>query len=101
MLPGETLTMCMIWHMFPGLDLYCTDPAQHLTTAGEDLSDLDRDLSDLDRHLSDLGRDLSDLYRHLSDLFVQLDEDCAQTFIAIYTTTTSTFAILPTFREQT
>ena len=33
--------------MFPGLDLYCTDPAQYLTTAGEDLDDLDRDLSDL------------------------------------------------------
>ena len=33
--------------MFPGLDLYYPDPAQHLTTAGEDLDDLDRDLSDL------------------------------------------------------
>ena len=25
---------------FPGLDLYCTDPAQYLTTAGLDLSGL-------------------------------------------------------------
>ena len=33
--------------MFPGLDLYYTDPAQHLITAGEDPDDLDRDLSDL------------------------------------------------------
>ena len=47
----------MIYDMFSGLDLYCTDPAQHLTTAGydlDDLYDLDRDLSDLsvrlDRH---------------------------------------------------
>ena len=37
----------MIYDMFSGLDLYCTDPAQHLTTAGQDLDDLDRDLSDL------------------------------------------------------
>ena len=27
--------------MFPGLDLYCTDPAQHLITAGEELDDRD------------------------------------------------------------
>ena len=34
--------------MFPGLDLYYADPAQHhLRTAAEDLEDLDRDLSDL------------------------------------------------------
>ena len=33
--------------MFLGLDLYCTDLPQHLTTAGEDLDDLDRGLSDL------------------------------------------------------
>ena len=33
--------------MFPGLELYYIDPAQHLVTAGEDLYDLDRDLSDL------------------------------------------------------
>ena len=26
------------------LDLYCTDPARHLLTAGQDLDDLDRDL---------------------------------------------------------
>ena len=30
--------------MFPGLDLYCSDPAQHLITAGEDLDDVDYDL---------------------------------------------------------
>ena len=35
--------------MFPGLDLYYTDPAQQLVTAGSDLDDL----SDLDRHESD------------------------------------------------
>ena len=33
--------------MFPGLDLYCADPAQPLTTAREKLDDLDHDLSDL------------------------------------------------------
>ena len=33
--------------MSPGLDLYYTDPAQHLRTAGYDLEDLDRDLSDV------------------------------------------------------
>ena len=34
--------------MFPGLDLYDTDPAQHLRTAGKDLDDLSglSDLSD-------------------------------------------------------
>ena len=34
--------------MFPGLDLHCADPVQHLITAGLDLQtvdDLDRDLS--------------------------------------------------------
>ena len=31
--------------MFPGLGLYCTDPVQHLTAAGEVLDDLDHDLS--------------------------------------------------------
>ena len=33
---------------FPGLDLYCTDPAQPLTTAGEELDHLqiDHDLSE-------------------------------------------------------
>ena len=37
----------MIQDMFPGLDLYCTDPAQPLAKAGEELGDLDHDLSDL------------------------------------------------------
>ena len=36
--------------MFPGLDLYCTNPAQHPMTAGEDLDDL----CDLDRDLSNV-----------------------------------------------
>ena len=31
--------------MFPGLDLYYTDPAQPLTTAHEELDDLDHYLS--------------------------------------------------------
>ena len=34
-------------HIVPGLDLYYTDPAQHLITAGQDLDDLDHDLPDL------------------------------------------------------
>ena len=33
--------------MFPGLDLYYTDPVQHIITAGLSLRYLDRDLSDL------------------------------------------------------
>ena len=33
--------------MFPGLDLYNTDPAQALATTGKELDDLDHDLSDL------------------------------------------------------
>ena len=37
----------MIKHTFPGLDLYYADPAQPLTTAGEELDYLDHDLSDL------------------------------------------------------
>ena len=31
--------------MFLGLDLYCTDPAQSLTTADEELDNLDQALS--------------------------------------------------------
>ena len=34
-------------HMLPRLDLYCADPAQPLTAAGEALDDLNHDLSDL------------------------------------------------------
>ena len=37
----------MIHDAFPGSDLYITDPAQHIITAGSDLNDLDRDQSDL------------------------------------------------------
>ena len=33
--------------MFPGLDLYCKDPAQHLATAGQDPDDLDRDMNEV------------------------------------------------------
>ena len=40
--------------MFPGLDLYCTDPVQHLIVVGSDLDDLD----DVDGDVSDLS-DLS------------------------------------------
>ena len=38
--------ICMIQQVFPGLDLYYTDPAQPLATAGEDLliDYLDHDL---------------------------------------------------------
>ena len=38
-------------HMFPGLDLYCTDPTQHVITAGEDLDDLHRHLSHVQNYL--------------------------------------------------
>ena len=51
MLPGGGRRICMYLlcrSCFLGLlDLYCTDRAQPLTTAGEDLDDLDHDLSDL------------------------------------------------------
>ena len=33
--------------MLPGLDLYHADPAQPLTTAGEEVGELDHDLFDL------------------------------------------------------
>ena len=33
--------------MFPVLDLYYTDHAQHPIVAGEDLDDLNRDLADV------------------------------------------------------
>ena len=47
MLPGWTRTVCMIWHMFSGLDRYCADPVQPLITASEEVDDLDHDLFDL------------------------------------------------------
>ena len=47
MLPDGSCVLCMIQHMFPGLDLYYADPAQPLTAAGEELDDLDHDLSNL------------------------------------------------------
>ena len=38
----------MLYHLFPGLDCrYYADPAQPLTTAGQEPDDLDHDLSDL------------------------------------------------------
>ena len=44
----------MIWHAFPGWDLYYANPTQPLTTAREELDDLDHDLYDL-FDLSDLS----------------------------------------------
>ena len=40
MLPDGARIICMISHMFPALDGYYTDTAQHLTTAGCDPDDL-------------------------------------------------------------
>ena len=37
----------MVYYRFAGLDLCYADPAQPLTTAGDELDDLDHDLSDL------------------------------------------------------
>ena len=34
MLAGESRILCMTQHKFTGLELCCTDPAQHLTSAG-------------------------------------------------------------------
>ena len=46
MLPDGARITCMVYHMFPGLDLYYADPAQPLTTVvSEELDDLDNDLS--------------------------------------------------------
>ena len=47
MLPGGSRMMCMIWDMFPGLDLCYADPAQSLTTVGEEIDYLDHELSHL------------------------------------------------------
>ena len=48
MLPRESRIIRMIYiGQASWDDLYCTDPAQHRTTAGQDLDHLDRDLSDL------------------------------------------------------
>ena len=40
MLPGGSRILCIILDVLTGLDVFCTDPAQHLTAA----DDLDRDL---------------------------------------------------------
>ena len=47
--------LCVTSDVFPGLDMYFTDPAQYIITAGEDLDDLE-DLSDLsvDRDLPEM-----------------------------------------------
>lgn len=34
MLKGGSCIMCMVWDMAPGLDVCCTDRAQHMMTAG-------------------------------------------------------------------
>ena len=46
MLPGGSSVICVTEDTFPGVGsvLYCTDPAQHLITAGEDLDYIDDDL---------------------------------------------------------
>ena len=44
------MRMVFIYHVFPGLDLCCTGPAQVLTTASEELDYLDHDLSDPSVH---------------------------------------------------
>ena len=46
-LPGGTRIICVTWHIFLEYDLYCANPAQPLTTAGEELDDLDHDLSEV------------------------------------------------------
>ena len=58
MLPRGGRIICMIQDRFSGLDLYRTDLAQHLITAGQDLLD-----HNLDRYLS-VGRvvDLTQLF---------------------------------------
>ena len=45
MLPGGARIIRMILHMFPGLDQYHVDLAQHIITALEKLEDLGHDLS--------------------------------------------------------
>ena len=36
--------ICVMYRMFPGRDLYYTDPAQPLTAAGKELDDLQVDI---------------------------------------------------------
>ena len=53
MLPGESSSICMIYHAFPSLGMYYlvlyTDPAlpYPFTTAGEELDDLSVEVSDI------------------------------------------------------
>ena len=58
--------------MFPGLDLYYEDPAQHLITAGQAIDDLDRDLCDLSEDVDDLDRDVCDLSDVCKDIKLSL-----------------------------
>ena len=48
MLPGGNRTICMTWHMMPGLDLRSmrTDPARHLLVA-DTVDGLNHELSKL------------------------------------------------------
>ena len=47
----DPLVIRMIWHIFPGLDLFHADPAQPLTTVGQELDDRDHDTPDLSEEL--------------------------------------------------
>ena len=58
MFRGGSRVICMIYHVFPGLHLFYTYPAQHLITAGSDL-DTDPAVGCL------IGHDLS----YLSDVY--------------------------------
>ena len=55
MLPGASRRICITWYMFPGLDLYYKDPAQHSITRYT--SSTVYDLDDLD-----VGRDIFHAY---------------------------------------
>ena len=61
MLPHGTRTIGMIKHVSPGFYLCWADPAQPLTTAGEELDDLYHDLSVRGQEPDYLDHDLSDL----------------------------------------
>ena len=58
--------------MFSELDMYCTDPAQHLITAAQHLDALVQ-VGDVDRDLSDFWT-LSSLVRALGSLVQTLHE---------------------------
>ena len=55
---GGNRVICMVLDMYPGLNLHCTDPAQHPRTAGWDLHDLSvDDMSVGDLAVDDLSED--------------------------------------------